>query len=509
MIRVFALLLGALWLHSVGAATITAAGCNPSQIQTAFDASSNGDTVIIPDGACSWTTTLTLNKQITLTGASTGGTVITHMAGFTDLITINVGSSFHTTIANLRFMPGTGTGNYLTVQGDGQIPIMHHMYFNIPHFQLEHAVKWFVTGGLIYNTTFESTNNLDALCPTQIGSDSGSLVVKSNKGWDEASTMGALDTNGDQNLYIEDTVFSNVGQSPDVDDRGRVAIRHTRFIGSSGVTHGPTSAVGGRAVELYDNSFEYPNNQKNMNRWFWFRAGSVVITGNAIDAFAGQCYGNKDSFTFVVESARRSTNHGCCTDTSRMCFHQPGSGSDGTGGHQAILGADQSENTGFQISDPVHIWGNSGLGAASDRVSTNEGDPPTCGTTYSTDQFFKIDRDYFVNTLARPGWSRYPYPHPLRGGLAPPTNLVAGVSTVTASVVGGVSSCGVFVDSNPKVTVAAVSGVCTYSFTGDPTGVHTITMTSINAGQESTQSASINFTRPQIFCGMPGGIWAA
>ena len=39
--------------------------------------------------------------------------------------------------------------------------------------------------------------------------------------------MGTLDSTGTQNTYIEDSVFNNVGQAPDVDDNGRVVLRHS------------------------------------------------------------------------------------------------------------------------------------------------------------------------------------------------------------------------------------------------------------------------------------------
>ena len=410
-------------MNYCAAATISAVSCSTADVSSAIAVAANGDTVQIPNGSCTWTSGISTSKQITLQGTSVGGVTITHQAGANDLLKFTIGSSFRTTIANLRFMPGTGTGNYLTVDGTGLPPLLHDSYFNLPDGQLQHAVQWFVTGGVIWNTTFESTYNLAGSCGSRIGSESGSLVVKPKIGWDTASSMGMLDTSGDKNLYIEDSIFSNVGQSPDVDDNGRVVMRHNQFIGSSGVTHGTTSTYGGRHVELYDNSMTYPNTNRNLNRWFWFRAGTAVITGNSIQALSGPCYGNKDSFTFVVENAQRADGgHGCCT--GYMCFHQPGSGSDGTSGH-SNLSAGQSPNDTYQISDPVYIWGNSGTGNGISHVHLNEGQPLQCSGTYSSASFFVLNRDYFVDNGAKPGWARYTYPHPLRGApaLPAPQNL--------------------------------------------------------------------------------------
>jgi hypothetical protein len=402
---------------AAAAATIETADCSQAAVQTAIDSAADGDTVVIVNGSCSWTGGISTDRQITLQGESVDGVTITHEAGAATLLDVTIGSAFRTTIANLSFMPGSGTGVYVELHGTGLAPLMHDCSFNIPNFQLDRAVKWEVTGGVIWNTTFESTENLSGECGTQVGSDSGSLLVRGGPPWDTDSTLGTLDTTGEMNVYIEDSVFSYVGQAPDVDSDGRVVIRHCRFIGSSGTTHGPTSTTGGRQFEFYDNEFSYPNPNRNLNRYFWFRAGTGVITGNSIQAIdSAPCYANASSFVFAVENAHRNA-HGCCT--AYMCFHQPGSGSDGVAHSPPYTSAGQDDE--YQIPDPVYIWDNTGTGAASDRiVGINDGEPADCGTTYGTSDFFVEGRDYIVDGGPKPGYAPYPYPHPLRGTEPPP-----------------------------------------------------------------------------------------
>jgi hypothetical protein len=259
--------------------------------------------------------------------------------------------------------------------------------------------------------------------------------------------MGTLDVTGTQNTYIEDSVFNNVGQAPDVDDNGRVVIRHSQFIGSSGLTHGTTSTYGGRQVEIYNNSFTYPNSNRNLNRYFWYRAGTTVVTNNSIQWINGGCYPNKPSLEFVVENAQALAEHGCCT--GYMCFHQPGSGSNSTSHSPSLLGPGnptQTPGDAFQVSDPVYVWNNTGTGQGSNHYGMNQGvtgSPcnnvnPNTGQLYQTSDFYKAGRDYFYddssnpNSGAKPGWAPYQYPHPLRGSSssgapAPPTNLSATV----------------------------------------------------------------------------------
>src|SRR5437870_2153368 len=62
---------GPLW-----AATINAASCSQANVNSAITSAVDGDTVIIPAGTCSWTTTLTITKGISLLGAGAGSTVL-------------------------------------------------------------------------------------------------------------------------------------------------------------------------------------------------------------------------------------------------------------------------------------------------------------------------------------------------------------------------------------------------------------------------------------------------
>ncbi len=440
-------------------ATFTAASCSTTDVGTAIGLTSNGDTVLIPDGSCTWSSGLTVTKTLTIQGvtvptrtaAATNGTTITYgTAGSYDLFTLNLGVGSHVTLANLRFLPGSSCavgagncGNYLTMQGTGLVPLMHDVYFNLPDFALQHAVQWFVTGGVIWNTTFDSTNNLAGTCggPT-IGNDGGTIVVKSNRSWNTASTMGTLDVLGDQNLYIENSIIQNVGQAPDVDTGGRVVVRYSSIVNGTGLTHGTTTPVGGRQVEYYQNTITHSIVNRDIPRWFWMRAGTAVFTQNNIQAISDACHGNRSSFEFVVEDLQRAGGYGCCI--GYMCMQQPGSGSDGISHTPVNTGpyVGGGVSNPFQISDPVYIWNNTGTGNGSSFIwGTDEGAPLNCintnpatGMQWSTNDDFVLNRDVFVDTTsnpssgAKPGWAPYTYPHPLTQN---------STTTTTTSIPGG------------------------------------------------------------------------
>ena len=58
------------------ASNIQAASCSQSDVQAAINSASNGDTVQIPAGTCTWNTQIRITKGITLQGAGAGNTII-------------------------------------------------------------------------------------------------------------------------------------------------------------------------------------------------------------------------------------------------------------------------------------------------------------------------------------------------------------------------------------------------------------------------------------------------
>ena len=172
----FALVLGTFFGGQAKASTLTAASCNVSDVLSAINSAKDGDTVIIPNGSCSWSSGISTAKQITLQGASVGGVTITDTDtnAADSLLSFTIGNSFHTTIANLRFLPGTGKGSYVSMNGTGLAPLMHDVYFNLPNFQLQHAVSWAVAGGDLRPP--QPARHLSARCAA--GGRSAGLIVR-------------------------------------------------------------------------------------------------------------------------------------------------------------------------------------------------------------------------------------------------------------------------------------------------------------------------------------------
>lgn len=407
------------------AGTVAANSCSEVDVASALAAASDGDTVMIPNGTCTWTNGVSSSKQLTLRaqnfiptpgGTATRSVTLIHSAGANTLLQLTTGDSAHLGLAGIKFVRGTGTGAFLAVSGNGtKVALVSDCYFDAPNnFAVLRNVDWTARGGVIWNTLWESTTPGGASGP---GSGSGNLRVTSPVPWLNASTWGVEDGNGAQNLYIEDSAFKHIyNQALDCDDNCRVVVRHSTLLNSQLIHHGTTSLQGGRQSEFYNNSFEYrpatfgnTYDDVNLNRYLWIRAGTTRLTDNSIENITSGTWGNKSEFVFLNESLTRPGSGAPC-QTTYPGTHWSGQGANGS----------------TQISDPVRIYNNTGTWAWSTNDQTDD-----CGNGLSTANFFLIDRDIFLSAPA--SYTKYAYPHPLRAGTGsqdvlapnPPTGLVA------------------------------------------------------------------------------------
>ena len=155
-------------------------------------------------------------------------------------------------------------------------------------------------------------------------------------------------------------------------------IRHSLIDGAWGGTHGFTSAYGGRHLEYYNNTFQVTTPARNMaGRYYWIRAGTGVFTDNAVTS---QNIGFGTPVLIDIGD-----------NTAPQSYPQP---------RQPGWGHNGSTN----VSDPIYVWNQSG----------NAG--YAWGVSGGWDSNVKLNRDIFVNSGAKPGYSKYTYPHPFRDG---------------------------------------------------------------------------------------------
>lgn len=391
---------------SAGAATLTAASCSQAAVQASINAAAEGDAVVVPNGACTWTTPVTITgKGIRLTGATKGGVIITHGAGTSNLLSMDADTTHSVEISNLNFLPGSAANPafYMYVSGWGKPVLIHDNYLRIEHFGVS-CIHWGAHGGVIANNVFES---LDAN-----GAGSGCIPVKAESppfdvSWTTASTFGAADVTGEENVYIEDNVFKKIVlQAIDPDGNARVVIRYNTFDNSALASHGAdTGPDGMRHVELYNNTFIFTtsgtgyNYPLPLNYWMYIRGGSWVITDNVIPDISSQMWGDKGEIIVTVQNIRRAAGPYPCWPTY-PAPRQFGQGHNGTS----------------YVAEPAYIWNNIGLQAP----GIADYNPDECGNNAQTTDFIQPNRDFYLG-VAKPGYVKFSYPHPLRSAAATPT----------------------------------------------------------------------------------------
>ncbi len=264
------------------------------------------------------------------------------------------------------------------------------------------ALSMLGRGGVIWNTRFIQ-NQGATCCGGSDGPDGASFLLHPTApAWRTASTMGSAD-DGTNNVYFEDSSCFNVGQWPDVDDHGRIVFRHSDIDGCSGTSHGPSSTWGGRQVEYYNNTFNAGDNRNMAGRYYWLRGGTGVWMDNIVNNGAGRWGG-----VILLEMGEEDE-----TPSSQGCSSTYPCTTGGTPEQPAV----GHNGTSF-IIDPIYVWNQTGADAYA--VSCCRGG---WGSFH-----VRQNRDYFVNNGAKPGYTKYTYPHPLRGGgeddpPASPTNL--------------------------------------------------------------------------------------
>jgi hypothetical protein len=378
--------------------TVTTDGSS-SDVQGAIGAASDGWTVLVPSGSFSWSGISISGKGIWLRGVGAASTTVSGS------ININKDSTHAVEVSGINFASGNPK---IRVMGswNAKPVIVHDCTFN------ENGTASFlfeVNGGLIYNCTFTGSGNYnDQAVKVKINSN-----VENQ--WTSPDTLGNHDSGGDKNVYVEDCAFARMPyQAFDFDGCSRMVVRNCTFTDSAITSHGAdTGPISTRHYEIYNNRFIFSNFgdcdgslTPPLDYFMFIRGGTGCIYSNTTDNLSSCAWGNKSEIKLTVYNITRNGGQVPC-QTSYPAYQQIGQGHNGS----------------TYFTDPLYIWGNSTTAG----VGIFQYSPDECGNGQQIGNYIRLNRDYFLS--ARPGYTGYAYPHPLRGSSAgppapaPPTGL--------------------------------------------------------------------------------------
>ena len=313
----FALLLSA--LLGAEAQTITAASCNASDVQKAFNSvTSSTTTVNIPSGTCHWSTQVTLtvpsgSTTLSILGAGSlttpGGGDVTNIvddyASNNQLLTlVTAGASSFFRFAGITIKGGSGVVKWsgiIGIQGFSQNMRFDHNHLNTTTYSPLTNGQVIRTNGWVLGVMDHNTLDLNGTFNgIEIEHDAWNNHAFGNGAWADDTSLGSS-----QFLFIEDNTFNNTapgGYANDCFNGGKFVWRYNTHNNTQLQTH-PTVGAGGSAIrgcrawEIYQNTFSGGDVSFNL---FFLSSGTGVMWGNT--AATGYAWG------FSLHSMRKDNN---------------------------------------------------------------------------------------------------------------------------------------------------------------------------------------------------------
>ena len=401
---VCALLFSLVTVSSAWAGTIFAVSSSYTDVSTAVNAANSGDTVIVPAGNSTWSSTLDINKALTLQGNGIGSTVITSNGITLIKVSVNGNEAFDLSGFTLDV---SGTGDLLKIINfSSTTPLSSLRIHNNRFLNADEAI--YTEGlvfGLVDNNQFD--NNDGDFRILGAGSTSWNL-------YPIVANYGTANY-----LYIEDNVSTNFYSSGIVSGEGARWIYRYNSIDGVNTSpgdrffdmHGDTRNRGVVAVEIYENDITNVGGRIGFDQ----RGGGFIAFNNNIP---GGGWGAR----FVPAEA----NDGCTN----------------SGGCDGSPGGDQVQDTYFW-SNGVQIIESDPYGNLEEKTSwwddyNNTPEYFTKGVFASRpvspadgDCYWATDTRTLYRSVGDNNWTLiyqpYTYPHPMATNDSPaiksPTNL--------------------------------------------------------------------------------------
>lgn len=285
------------------AATITAASCSTAAVQTALNQATAGDTVRIPAGTCSWTSTISWSApanvavmgagNLSAQGGGDATVIIDNVSGGSPLLHISTNASGTFRFAGITLRGGNGSvkeGGMIAFRGSSTKARIDHVHIDKSTYSPQNTGKFMVIGGMVRgvidNSLFNAGNEI-----AWIHFVNGEGAGNGDTTWTQPTGFGTADF-----MYVEDSrlLAGRSGSSPprgtfsDCHTGGKFVIRYsTTLNGNVGQTHPTGHAAddrGCRGYELYgvtataDHAGREPTFAFSYNN-----SGPAMNWGNSVD----------------------------------------------------------------------------------------------------------------------------------------------------------------------------------------------------------------------------------
>ena len=470
---IFLFLLG--W--NADAATVTASSCSQSNVQTAVNNATAGDTVTVPSGNCTWADGVTISKGITVQGAGSS-TIITGAGN--SFFTINGNGSGNYRISNMVFLGTSSGGTDISINGSWDSMRIDHITWKTGSSRAIYLGRLMV-GDIVYrgiNHTYQKAL-IDNIDYTPAAADAGRPFILifglGYRAWQQDDGFGS-----DNFVFIEDCNFNYTSNNYVVDTEmgGRFVFRYNNVRNAGVSMHdfgGQLLSRGNRATEQYNNTLTcsgsgcggrtglqstrggtglfYNNEIRGYGMPTWpmifrvayntsfFGGGSCGQTGTrkVCQDLAKRCSISKKPCYSTSDCGKSggtcpdsydglwcSSNSDCkdVKGNDGLCMQVDGLGRTGSEiagwpcRDQTGRGKDDP-STGKQEVSPVYWWNNT-VDGVSDKAMSVSG-------SYQYNEYIKLNRDYCNHSPetscgSKAAWTYkpYTYPHPLQKGEIPP-----------------------------------------------------------------------------------------
>jgi len=454
--------------------THTAASASYADVSAAVTAAASGDTVVVPAGTASWSSSLNITKAIKLLGAGVGNTVINNTLnsqyGYT-LISYTPASAEASKVFELAgfTLNGANIGGCFQALAPGSTTPITGLKIHDNSF-INGKSRAVILPGLEYGVFYNNTFSNNYISISAIGATDG--------GWNYPHAFGSANY-----AYFEDNTFGNGAGAFLIEggQGGRIAFRHNTVTGyaCSGCEvfdlHGTQGDRGTVSAEIYHNTINVGSS--GTYRFLHHRGGQALIANNTVNRY----------ISFEFTEYRSWGGNGLCQSypaddqvNNSFYWNNGLGGSVRTPTHTICDDKAGTTQCGSSPYDCSYIVQNREYwlptyGPEASLPATCTADGNTYYGTTDTDKIYKCTSANVWTVQYQP----YPYPHPLATGAVTHTVSPSAGSNGSISPAAQVS---VAEGSTVQLTItpntgysASVGGTCGGTLTGTTYATNAIT----------------------------------